>query len=50
MAVAASDLNTEIVQFDWFISSQIFPKLPTQGEILNTLTYIQLNKKYKTFT
>ena len=31
MALAASDPNTEILQFDWFISCQIFPVLSAQG-------------------
>ena len=29
--VAANDSNTEILQFDWFISGRIFPVLPAQG-------------------
>ena len=28
MAAAASGPNTEILQFDWLISGQIFPVLP----------------------
>ena len=32
MAVAMSDLNMEILQFDWFISGQIFPILPAWGK------------------
>ena len=31
MAAAASYPNTEILQFDWFISGRIFPVLPAQG-------------------
>ena len=34
MVVAASVPNTEILQFDWFISGRIFPVLPAQGENL----------------
>ena len=30
MAAAASDPNTEILQFDWFISGRIFRVSPTQ--------------------
>ena len=30
MAVAASGPNTEILQFDWFISGRIFLVLPAQ--------------------
>ena len=35
MAVAAGGLNTEILQFNWFISGRIFPLLPAQGSKLN---------------
>ena len=35
-AVAASGPNTEILQFYWFISGQIFPVLPNQGDYLKT--------------
>ena len=31
MAVAARGPNTEIMQFDWFISGLVFPILPTLG-------------------
>ena len=33
MAVPASGPNTQILQFDWFISGRIFPVLPIQGGI-----------------
>ena len=35
-SVAASGPNTEILQFDWFISGRVFPLLPTQGRHLKT--------------
>ena len=31
--VAASNPNTEILQYDWFINDRIFPVLPVQGGI-----------------
>ena len=37
VAVADSGLNKEILQFDWFISDQIFPILPAQGGFKNPL-------------
>ena len=33
VAEAATSPSTEILQFDWFISSRIFPVLPAQGEV-----------------
>ena len=42
MAVAASGTNTEILQFEWFISGRIFPILPAQeGENLENLAYVE---------
>ena len=35
MAVAASGPNTEILDFDWFISSRIFPILRSAGKTGN---------------
>ena len=36
--MAASGPNTEILQFDWFISGRTVPVLPTQGRgVKNTL-------------
>ena len=32
MSVAASGLNTEILQFDWLINVRISPVLPAQRE------------------
>ena len=34
MAVAASGLNTKILQFDWLISGRTFLVLPAQGRDL----------------
>ena len=31
MGVAACGANTEILQFDWFMSGRMFPVLPVQG-------------------
>ena len=48
MAVEASGRNTEILQFDWFMSGRIFPVLPTQGGFLTSLACVEQKLKFLT--
>ena len=45
MFVAASGPNTEILQFDFFISGRLFPVLPAQGGFKKALPMSNKNEK-----